>query len=88
MMSAFIVTSFVALQLGTLTVKLSSFTSTPKPREIRVFTIVSFEISIPVYLSTKALSNDSETSSYFLAYSSVSEETTFAPLSISVKKEP
>ena len=51
--------------------------------EIRVFTIVSFEISIPVYLSTKLLSKLKFLVSYLKAYSSVSEETTFTSLSIS-----
>ena len=54
MMSAFIVTSFVALHEGTPTVNSSLLSSAVKPSDLRVEIIVSFEISIPVYLSTKA----------------------------------
>ena len=41
---------------GTSTVNLSPLFEALKPRELSVFTIVSFEISIPVYLSINALS--------------------------------
>ena len=60
-MSAFMVTSFVALHDGTSTVKLSPFRSALKPSEVNVSTILSLLISMPVYLFTKALSKVSIT---------------------------
>ena len=61
MISALIVTSLVALQLGTPTVNLSPSCLGSKPRELRVPIILPSSISMPVYLSTYALSKASST---------------------------